>query len=202
MNEAPSGKCRTVGVPARTRRYRVNRSRRVCVFRLHGPLRRRYAVHGLRARSARARGGAQRRKGRQVHTVAPARRAVYLEQCESLSAALKRERQLKLWSRTKKEALITAIGRLSSARSPHLTRDRRFRPSWRSSCSLLPLPFRLLQPLRHLLVVIAVARPTDCVTVPPVILDGHVNAAVDDELHRLVRVRQEDEMEQDARRLV
>jgi putative endonuclease len=31
---------------------------------------------------------------------------VYVEECESLSAALKRERQLKPWSRTKKEALI------------------------------------------------------------------------------------------------
>jgi predicted GIY-YIG superfamily endonuclease len=31
---------------------------------------------------------------------------VYSEQCESLSAALRRERQLKPWPRTKKEALI------------------------------------------------------------------------------------------------
>ena len=31
---------------------------------------------------------------------------VYVEQCESLSGALKRERQLKPWSRVKKEALI------------------------------------------------------------------------------------------------
>src|SRR2546426_7354634 len=31
---------------------------------------------------------------------------VYVEQCESLGAALKRERQLKQWSRAKKEALI------------------------------------------------------------------------------------------------
>jgi predicted GIY-YIG superfamily endonuclease len=31
---------------------------------------------------------------------------VYSEQCESLSAALKRERQLKPWSRSSKEALI------------------------------------------------------------------------------------------------
>ncbi len=31
---------------------------------------------------------------------------VYSEQCESLSAALKRERELKLWTRTMKEALI------------------------------------------------------------------------------------------------
>jgi predicted GIY-YIG superfamily endonuclease len=31
---------------------------------------------------------------------------VYIEPCESLSAALKRERQLKPWSRAQKEALI------------------------------------------------------------------------------------------------
>ncbi|HET9385516.1 MAG TPA: GIY-YIG nuclease family protein [Gemmatimonadales bacterium] len=31
---------------------------------------------------------------------------VYVEQCESLSAALKRERQLKPWSRARKEALV------------------------------------------------------------------------------------------------
>ena len=31
---------------------------------------------------------------------------VYVEPCESLSAALKRERQLKPWSRARKEALI------------------------------------------------------------------------------------------------
>jgi putative endonuclease len=31
---------------------------------------------------------------------------IYTEPCESLSAALKRERQLKTWSRAKKEALI------------------------------------------------------------------------------------------------
>ena len=49
---------------------------------------------------------------------------------------------------------------------------------------------------------VAVARPTRCGTVPTVVLDGHVDAAVDEELHRLVRVRQEDEMVQDARRLV
>jgi len=40
------------------------------------------------------------------------------------------------------------------------------------SSSLFPLPFRLLQPLGHLLVVVAMARPTGCVTVPTVVLDG------------------------------
>ena len=34
---------------------------------------------------------------------------VYTEPCDSLSAALKRERQVKPWSRAKKEALIAAI---------------------------------------------------------------------------------------------
>lgn len=33
---------------------------------------------------------------------------VYVEPCESLSAALKREHQLKPWSRAKKEALVAA----------------------------------------------------------------------------------------------
>ena len=32
---------------------------------------------------------------------------VYVESCESLSAALKRERQLKPWKRAEKEALIS-----------------------------------------------------------------------------------------------
>ena len=35
---------------------------------------------------------------------------VYSERCESLSAALKRECELKLWSRAKKEALISERG--------------------------------------------------------------------------------------------
>lgn len=33
---------------------------------------------------------------------------VYSEECESLSAALKRERELKPWSRARKEALIAS----------------------------------------------------------------------------------------------
>jgi predicted GIY-YIG superfamily endonuclease len=37
---------------------------------------------------------------------------VYTEECESLSAALKRERQLKPLSRAKKEALIAGCGRV------------------------------------------------------------------------------------------
>ena len=37
---------------------------------------------------------------------------VYSEACESLSAALKRERQIKPWSHARKEALITGHGRL------------------------------------------------------------------------------------------
>ncbi len=50
----------------------------------------------------------------------------------------------------------------------------------------LTIPFRILQPPSHLLVLRAVARPTLCSTVPAVVLDGHVDAAVDQELHRLV----------------
>jgi predicted GIY-YIG superfamily endonuclease len=38
---------------------------------------------------------------------------VYVEPCESLSAALKRERQLKPWSRAKKEALVAATATAS-----------------------------------------------------------------------------------------
>ena len=52
---------------------------------------------------------------------------VYVERCESLSAALKRERQLKPWSRAKKEALIAGspdevrfTGRVSDAVKPLL----------------------------------------------------------------------------------
>ena len=36
---------------------------------------------------------------------------VYVEQCDSLSAAMKRELELKPWSRAKKEALIRSSGR-------------------------------------------------------------------------------------------
>ena len=37
---------------------------------------------------------------------------VYSEQCESLSAALTRERQLKSWSRAQKEALVAGLCRV------------------------------------------------------------------------------------------
>ena len=37
---------------------------------------------------------------------------VYVERCESLSAALKRERQVKPWRRARKEALIAGDQRL------------------------------------------------------------------------------------------
>src|SRR5262245_41424267 len=66
----------------------------------------------------------------------------------------------------------------------------------------LALPLRVLEPLRHLLVALAAARPARWGAVPTVILDRHVDAAVDEELHPLVRVVQEDEVVQDARRLV
>ena len=39
----------------------------------------------------------------------------YVEPCESLSAALKRERELKPWSRAMKEALIAGAGLQSSS---------------------------------------------------------------------------------------
>src|SRR5438445_12905693 len=73
---------------------------------------------------------------------------------------------------------------------------------WACSSSLVPLPFRLLQPLSHLLVLCGMERPAPCRGVPTVVLDGHVNAAVDDESHRLVGVRQEHQAVQQARRLV
>jgi predicted GIY-YIG superfamily endonuclease len=43
----------------------------------------------------------------------------YVEQCESLSAALKRECELKPWSRAKKEALISETARLAGSRGNH-----------------------------------------------------------------------------------
>src|SRR5207247_4176077 len=69
------------------------------------------------------------------------------------------------------------------------------------SSSLFPLPFSLVEPLSHLLVLRAVARPTLCRTVPTVVLDGHIDAAVDEESHRLV-VSVEDQVVQDARWLM
>src|SRR5262245_40610810 len=69
--------------------------------------------------------------------------------------------------------------------------------------SLLPLPFRILQPLSHLLVLHGVQRPASCSTIPTVVPDGHVDAVVDDESHRVVVLfSQEDQMVQDARRLM
>lgn len=48
---------------------------------------------------------------------------VYSEECESLSAALKRERQIKPWSRARKEALIA--GPALPAADPHSRLARR-----------------------------------------------------------------------------
>ena len=42
---------------------------------------------------------------------------VYSEECESLSAALKRERQLKPWTRARKEALIVQFSTEAERRS-------------------------------------------------------------------------------------
>ena len=58
------------------------------------------------------------------------------------------------------------------------------------------------EPLGHRLIPQRVARPSRRGAVPAVIPDRQVDAAVDEELHRLVRVRQEDQMVQDARRLM
>ena len=44
---------------------------------------------------------------------------VYVEECESLSAALKREHELKPWSRAKKESLIANDSRPGFAGKPH-----------------------------------------------------------------------------------
>jgi predicted GIY-YIG superfamily endonuclease len=46
---------------------------------------------------------------------------VYVERCESLSAALKRERELKPWTRAKKEALIATNYRRTIGVSPDST---------------------------------------------------------------------------------
>ncbi len=42
---------------------------------------------------------------------------VYSQECESLSAALKRERELKPWSRARKEALIVEFSSEAEGRS-------------------------------------------------------------------------------------
>src|SRR5688500_213767 len=64
------------------------------------------------------------------------------------------------------------------------------------------MPSGCLEPLRYLFVAEGVARPPRRSAPPAVILDRQVDAAVDKELHPLTRVRQEDEMVQDARGLV
>ena len=46
---------------------------------------------------------------------------VYVERCESLSAALKRERELKPWTRAKKELLIATNYRLVIGVKPDST---------------------------------------------------------------------------------
>src|ERR1041385_739669 len=51
---------------------------------------------------------------------------------------------------------------------------------------LLPPLLRLMQPLRHFLVMRSVVCPTLGGTVPTIILDGHIDASVDEELHGLV----------------
>src|SRR5438876_1066098 len=70
-----------------------------------------------------------------------------------------------------------------------------------SGAASLPLPFRLLQPLSHLLVIRGVQRPPLCRAVPAVVPDRHIDTAVDEELHGRV-VRMKDKLVQDARRLM
>src|SRR5438045_6531619 len=63
--------------------------------------------------------------------------------------------------------------------------------------SALLLLFGFFQPLGHLFVICSVTRPALRSTIPAVVFDGHINAAVDEELHRLI-VSVPDEFVQDA----
>src|SRR6266403_675167 len=67
--------------------------------------------------------------------------------------------------------------------------------------SPLLLLFGFFQPLGHLFVICSVTRPALRSTIPAVVFDGHINAAVDEELHRLI-VSVPDEFVQDACRLM
>src|SRR5215470_11866068 len=71
----------------------------------------------------------------------------------------------------------------------------------RRSSSQFPLPFRFTQPMSQLPVLSSVLRPPLCRAIPAMVLDGHVDAAVDEELHRLV-VPMPDELVQDTCRLM
>src|SRR5436853_4672336 len=67
--------------------------------------------------------------------------------------------------------------------------------------SPLLLPFGFFQPLGHLLVICNVTGPALRSTIPAVVFDGHINAGVDEELHRLI-VSVPDEIVRDACRLM
>src|SRR5215510_9748764 len=100
---------------------------------------------------------------------------------------------------------VAGLSPASSARSL-LTKDLRKQllvllAAGSRNCILFPPPFRFRKPLGHLLIVGGVMRPALCSTVPTVVLDSHVNATVDEELHRLV-VPVPDELVQNARRLM
>ena len=72
---------------------------------------------------------------------------------------------------------------------------------WTRSSSRFSLPSRILQPLRHLLVLCGVTCPTLRSAAPAIVPDRHVDAAVDEELHGLV-VFVKHQLMQDAGRLV
>src|SRR2546428_8797902 len=107
--------------------------------------------------------------------------------------------------------MSTSIGKVNEAgdlcsmrpflpATAHLNRNRRPTFDWlkreeertiqedrgcaRDACSSSPflLPVRIFQPLGHLLVLRGHARPTLCRSVPAIVPDGEVDAAVDQEL--------------------
>src|SRR6185503_12952052 len=93
--------------------------------------------------------------------------------------------------------------RLRASASLRLGSSKRVPIEWlaHESDSCRPPPLSLLQPLRHFLIALPISRPSSRVAIPAVVLDGHVDAAIDEELHRLVVVL-ENQRVQDARRLV
>src|SRR5712691_1764307 len=67
-----------------------------------------------------------------------------------------------------------------------------------SARCLLPPLLRLAQPLRHLLVLHSVRCPTLGGRAPAIIDDRHVDAAIDEELHRFVILVEIHQLMQDA----
>src|ERR1700724_2357501 len=74
-------------------------------------------------------------------------------------------------------------------------------PIFFAEYSPLLLLLGFFQPLGHLFVICSVTRPALRSTIPTVVFDGHINAAVDEELHRLI-VSVPDELVEDACRLM